>query len=453
VAGSHRQLRSLWDLPADRIKYGSDKPDDNTLRLTLLHSPDTEEWEDETLDRGRTKEMRWQDWGRHEFNYAITGHTGDWRDGQTHWEAQRFEQRPAAFVVPRYKDYRRNSFSLLDIDTRQVNVQAVKMAENGSGVVVRLQELTGCPCNGITLSATLAITKAEYLDGAERPLGKKLALRNGRLKLDFTPYELKTILLTIPGTKTKAVTKPVKLVYDTDVFSYNNNREDGYTDRTIRKKRDSHCEGSAGSFDGKGGTYPAEMIGDTIQLGNVSFGIGPREAGAYNAVACLGQSIDLPQDARVLHLLAAADVDTDVVFRAGNTDIPLTIGGWSGYIGSWDNRVFDGFVAELSYSLRNDLKRIDPAFIRNQRIAWCASHRHLPAADTLYEYGYLFAYRLEIPEGATSIRLPESPFVRIVAMSVGDEGHATELQSPFEDLHRDAAFAARFTDLLVAENK
>ncbi|MCU0788643.1 MAG: alpha-mannosidase, partial [Verrucomicrobia bacterium] len=51
-------------------KYGSDKPDDNTLRLTLIHSPDTEEWEDETLDAGRTKEMRWQDWGRHEFSYA-----------------------------------------------------------------------------------------------------------------------------------------------------------------------------------------------------------------------------------------------------------------------------------------------------------------------------------------------------------------------------------------------
>ena len=57
-------------------KYGSDKPDDNTLRLTLIHSPDTVEWEDETLDNGRTKEMRWQDWGRHEFNYAIIGHDG-----------------------------------------------------------------------------------------------------------------------------------------------------------------------------------------------------------------------------------------------------------------------------------------------------------------------------------------------------------------------------------------
>jgi alpha-mannosidase len=119
-------------------------------------------------------------------------------------------------------------------------------------------------------------------------------------------------------------------------------------------------------------------------------------------------------------------------------------------MGLWDNREFEGFVAELSYSLRNDLKRIAPAFVRDQRIAWCASHRHLPAGDTLYEYGYLFAYRLEIPDGARSITLPDSPFVRIVAMSVGDEGPATALQSPFEDLHRDLSVSERFDAPLSA---
>jgi hypothetical protein len=56
----------------------------------------------------------------------------------------------------------------------------------------------------------------------------------------------------------------------------------------------------------------------------------------------------------VLHILAAADHDTDVTFKAGGKEFPLTIGGWSGYMGSWDNREFEGFVAELSYSLRNE---------------------------------------------------------------------------------------------------
>jgi alpha-mannosidase len=94
--------------------------------------------------------------------------------------------------------------------------------------------------------------------------------------------------------------------------------------------------------------------------------------------------------------------------------------------------------------MRNELKTIHPAFIRDQRIAWSASHRHLPAGDAIYEYGYLFAYRIEIPEGETRITLPDSRFVRIVAMSVGDECSAKALQSPFEDLHRDKEFSERF---------
>ena len=87
-----------------------------------------------------------------------------------------------------------------------------------------------------------------------------------------------------------------------------------------------------------------------------------------NSVQCIGQTIDLPKGSRVLHILAAADIDTEVLFKSGEKEFPLTIGGWTGYMGSWDNREFEGFVAELSYSLRNNLKTIHPAFIRNQRL-------------------------------------------------------------------------------------
>ncbi len=419
-------------------KYGSDKVDDNTMRLTLIHGPDTRDSEQEVLDDGSMSEMRWQDWGRHQFNYAVSGHKGDWREGKSHWEAMRFEQRPAAFEVPKHKG-KKSSFSLVKIDNDQVNIQAVKMAENGSGVVIRLQELHGKVCTGAELSVIKPILAAEELDGAERPLDIQLATKKGKLSIDFNPYELKTILLKMEEVDAMPeLTQPVKLDYNTDIFSYNRSREDGYKDRQPRS------EGHRGSLDGKGGTYPAEMMGDKVHLGNISFSIGSREEQEYNSVACLGQSIDLPVGTSVLHILAAADADTDVTFKAGEKEIPLTIGGWSGYIGSWDNREFEGFVAELSYSMRNELKTIHPAFIRDQRIAWSASHHHLPAGDALYEYGYLFAYRLELPEGTKSITLPDSRFVRIVAMSVGDEGSAKALQSPFEDLHRDIGFIENF---------
>jgi len=424
-------------------KYGSDKVDDNTLRLTLIHCPDTKESVQEVLDDGTMSEMRWQDWGRHQFSYAITSHQADWRQGKTQWEAMRFDQRPAAFVVPKHSGPS-GSFSILKISNDRINIQALKMAEDGSGVVVRMQELNGQKCAGVRLTTILPILSAELLDGVERRLNIFLPTKKGTLSLDFEPNELKTLCLKFSGIQHSAVvTQPVSLPYDTDIFSYNNYREDGYDNRNPR------TEGHRGTMDGKGGTYPAEMIDDTIKTGNVNFVIGPRKSGKYNAVACVGQTIEIPKGTAVLHILAAADVDTDVIFRSGGKNFPLTIGGWTGYMGSWDNREFEGFVAELSYSLRNKLKTIHPAFIRNQRIAWAASHHHLPSADALYEYCYLFAYRFEIPEGATSITLPDSRFVRIVAMSAGDEGNAEALQSPFEDLYRDEAFKNSFENTLI----
>jgi len=425
-------------------KYGSDKVDDNTIRLTLIHGPDTKDSEQEVLDDGTMSEQRWQDWGRHQFTYAVTGHKGDWSQGKTHWEAKRFEQRPAAFVVPKHKG-NESSFSLLNLNTDQVNIQAVKMAEDGSGVVVRLQELNGQAAKEVKLATAMPIATAEEMDGVERPLHLKLLHNRNSLNLSFTPYELKTVLLKLPRKeRITSETQPLQLKYDADVFSYNNNREDGYIDHMPRN------EGHVGSLDGKGGTYPAEMIEDEVRLGNIVYKIGSRKEKEMNAIACQGQSIDLPAGTKVVHLLAAADEDKNVTFKLGSKEYPMTIGGWTGNIGTWDNREFEGNVAELSYSMRNNLKKIQPAFIRNQRIAWTASHHHRPAGDALYEYSYLFSYRLEIPEGAAKITLPNSRFVRIVAISVGNEGNAKALQSPFEDLVRDDNFRKMFDN---PENK
>ncbi len=74
-------------------KFGSDKPDDHTLRLTLVRTPGIEG------NRGYTDQTS-QDWGRHEIVYGIAGHAGDFRKGGTDWEALRLDQPLAAFVGP-----------------------------------------------------------------------------------------------------------------------------------------------------------------------------------------------------------------------------------------------------------------------------------------------------------------------------------------------------------------
>ncbi len=115
-------------------KFGSDKPDDQTMRLTLLYTPGV---------RTGYRDQSTQDFGRHEMVYALTGHTGDWRAGGVPLQAARLNQPLAAFQVPAHEGKLGRSFSLLKLSSDQVAVVAIKKAEDSDEVIVRLKEITG----------------------------------------------------------------------------------------------------------------------------------------------------------------------------------------------------------------------------------------------------------------------------------------------------------------------
>ena len=86
-------------------KFGSDKPDDRTMRLTLLYTPGV---------RTAYQDQATQDFGRHEMLYAVTGHAGDWRAGGVPLQAARLNQPLAAFQSHAAHDGKLGrSFSLL----------------------------------------------------------------------------------------------------------------------------------------------------------------------------------------------------------------------------------------------------------------------------------------------------------------------------------------------------
>ncbi len=74
-----------------RDKYGSDKPDDSTLRLTLLYTPGV---------HNQYQDQATQDWGEHDFVYGISGHAGDWAAGDTPWQAARLNLPLITFQAP-----------------------------------------------------------------------------------------------------------------------------------------------------------------------------------------------------------------------------------------------------------------------------------------------------------------------------------------------------------------
>ena len=117
-------------------KNGSDKPNDNTLRLTLLRTPGV---------AGGYPDQATQDIGHHEFVYGFAGHSAGWRDAQTDWQGQRLNAPMFAFATSKHDGALGRNFSLLTVSNPRIRVLAVKKAELSDEVIVRLVELDGKP--------------------------------------------------------------------------------------------------------------------------------------------------------------------------------------------------------------------------------------------------------------------------------------------------------------------
>ena len=159
------------------------------------------------------------------------------------------------------------------------------------------------------------------------------------------------------------------------------------------------------------------MLPATLLCEGITFNLGA--AGSPNAVACLGQKIILPPSPfnRVYLLAAASGGEAKVKFYAGDLPIELTIQDWGGFIGLSDDRIWKGRnYPEADYEWHNRFVGIAPGFVRPNPVAWYSSHRHAPdGSNEIYNYCYLFKYRIDLPSDATTLTLPNEPRVKILA--------------------------------------
>ncbi|MCU0858243.1 MAG: glycosyl hydrolase-related protein, partial [Pontiellaceae bacterium] len=277
-------------------KYGTDKPKDNVLRWTLLYTPGVTDMSSKHVHQGS------QDWGCHEFVYGLASHKGSWKSVPTDWTAMRMSQPMPVFQTSKHAGASGRSFSLIQMSSDQIAVQAIKLAENSDEVIVRLQELCGEATNGAVLRMAADILSAREVNGIEAPL-ETVPVAENKLTLSFTPYQLRSLALKLktPGDFATAACQPVSLPYDTDVFSF-----------------DGEAATAQTGFDSQQRSIPAEMISNTVTSAGVTFHIGPREKDRLNAVACRGQKLDLPSgDWKRIYLLAAADEDASGHFIIG----------------------------------------------------------------------------------------------------------------------------------------
>jgi alpha-mannosidase len=189
---------------------------------------------------------------------------------------------------------------------------------------------------------------------------------------------------------------------------------------------------SSPGFDDAGLAIPAEMLPHDIAFAGVHFNV------TGIALVPRGQTIALPAGKRLYILAASANGDRQTAFG--------TIQEWTGYIGQWDNRTWTRKEEEIPpradappgapprRRVTLDYTGLTPGFIKRDPVAWFASHRHTAdGANDPYAYSYLFAYSLQLRPGARSVTLPDDDRLRILAMTVSDEGAPVEAAQPLYD--------------------
>jgi alpha-mannosidase len=415
-------------------KNGSDKPDDNTLRLTLIYTPglgsgNGRDYSDQTT----------QDWGRHEFVYGLAGHEGDWRKGRTDWQALRLNQPLIAFTAAKHPGPLGKSFSLFTVNNPRVRVLALKKAEQSDEIILRMVEMEGKAQQDVHVAFAAPLAAMREVNGQEEELAPAgsatpATIRNGELVAGFGPNELRTFALKLGPAQNQISApqfQPVALAYNLSVAS-----ADGAK--------------SSGGFDADGRSLPAEMLPSEVDYSGVKFKLA--QAGKPNAITAKGQSIALPAGEfnRVYLLAASSSGDQRATFRAGAGSAEFTIQDWSGFIGQWDTRTWDkhqvtlppraGAPPDAPPRTRTTLEYtgMKPGFIKRAPVAWFASHHHNANGDNdPYAYSYLFAYGMDLPAGAKSLTLPDNDKIRILAISVAREsGRVDPAQLLYDTLER-----------------
>lgn len=390
-------------------KNGSDKPNDHTIRLTLIRTPGT---------AGGYADQGTQDIGHHEFVYGIAGHKDGWRDAGTDWQAERLNTPLIAFETAKHSGAQGREFSLLKVNNPRVQVLAVKKAEKSDEVIVRLVELDGKPQSDVQVSFAAPIVSAREVNGQEQPVGSA-SVNAGVLTTSLGAYQPRAFAIDLAAPAAIATgvqSTPVALPYNLATASNDGDRP-------------------GAGFDGKGNALPAEMLPSQIVFNDVKFELASSKTGTPNAVIAKGQKIDLPsgQYNRVYVLAASADGDQSAVFEAGSSKVELKIQDWGGFIGQWDDRKWSS--SDTSHDNYGEMTGLTPGFIKRADLAWYCSHHHDPSGQNVpYAYSYLFGYAIDLPAGAKSIKLPSNDKVRILAISLANENSSVKPVRPLYDV-------------------
>lgn len=359
-------------------KYGWDKPSDNTLRLTLLHTPKT--------NKGYTYQDR-QDFGYHTFTYSLLPHQGELNKAEVVSKAEVLNQRLKAFQTDKHKGEMGRTFSMVSSDNPNVIIKALKKAVDSDEYVVRVYDVAGQGIQSARLTFAGKLASVVETDGTEKEIAKA-DFSNNTFDVKVNPFSLKTYKIRLAESGVSAYQSKclsLELPYDKKCATYNEFR-------------------SEADFE-SGYSYAAELLPDSITIDQVTFRLGEPET--YNGLSCKNDTIEIPEGYNRLYFLAAAasSDDQSLQIACGKHVSEFVVPSYAGFVGQWGH---EGHTS---------------GYLKPAQIAYVGTHRHASSGDCPYEFTYMFKFGMDIPKGVHSIVLPKNENVVIFAATAVAENH------------------------------
>ena len=370
-------------------KYGWDKPSDNMLRLTCIHTPSGAFTKDARQDL--------QDIGRNNFAFGIYAHKGAIASG-TQLGAECFNKKLCAFQTSsRREGALPSSYSMLGISSPSVLLRAFKLAYDGDGIILRFNEGTGKAHKGVTVKLPFEITEAYTADGQENVLGDAKC-DNGALVFDIKPFEVKTFKLNVNAEMNGASEKYKKLALE-------------YNAQGITK--DSSKVNVI--LQGSGCSLPDELISDKVTVNGIKFNL-PSADTQNNVLIPRGQVIDLPKSMTKLYILAASSIgDKEITILADNKERNITVHSMTEPVGIWD---MEGLGQKAN--------------VKDVKVALEFTHTHHPEGNLAAQRAYFFIYEIDV-RNCSTITLPEESRIVILAMTAVKKFSSTKLATKLID--------------------
>ena len=350
-------------------KHGWDKYNDNTLRLTAIHTPK----KNYRIDSMQSM----MDLGLNRYSYAIFSHKGE-VGADTQLEAKLFTAPMVALAMDKHQGALKSNYSFGKVSTNDVIIRALKKAhhKDSDEFVVRFNEGTGKAVKGFTFTLGEGIESAREIWASEEDRGDA-TVENGCIVCDFAPYEVKSFAFTLRESTAKA---------------------EG--NKSTAAELDFTDENRA---------LPKELVPERIGVFGAEFKTNGK------AHIANGEVIKIKSDANKLMLLCACKNGNKATFTVDGKEIVKTV-----------NEIDKPFAGWDLYDFR------ETAFVKGGHLGFEATHSLDENGEILFAKGlYYWIVSLDVEKGS-EVKLPEgSELVIIAASEVNCSG--ASLVSPLYD--------------------